>query len=133
METGSLLVPMVLASQIAFIERWPDKNLKVSGTIKLYNIILKQCTYLSLDFRSPEVNTSDCVQSNVQLIKFSYYSSVKQILFAGLSTDEYVHSLSDVIFKQRETTGFFILLLSGNNINWSHNKCSLCWYVLSGQ
>lgn len=50
METGSLLVPMVLASQIAFIERWPDKNLKVSGTMKLYNIILKQCTYLSLDF-----------------------------------------------------------------------------------
>ena len=38
MEIGSLLVPMVLASQIAFIERWPDKNLKVSGTI---NIILK--------------------------------------------------------------------------------------------
>ena len=69
----------------------------------------------------------------VQLIKFSYYSSAKQILFAGLSTDEYVHSLSDVIFKQRETTGLFILLLSGNNINWSHNKCSLCWYVLSGQ
>lgn len=48
METGSLLVPMVLASQIAFIERWPDKNLKVSGTIKLYNTILKQCTYYSL-------------------------------------------------------------------------------------
>ena len=69
----------------------------------------------------------------VQLTKFSYYSSAKQILFAGLSTDEYVHSLSDVIFKQRETTGLFILLLSGNNINWSHNKCSLCWYVLSGQ
>ena len=37
-EIGSLLVPMVLASQIAFTERWPDKNLKVSGTI---NVILK--------------------------------------------------------------------------------------------
>jgi len=60
--------------------------------------------YLSLDFRSPEVNTSDCIQSTsymyVQLIKFSYYSSAKQILFAGLSTDEYVHSLNYVIFKQ---------------------------------
>lgn len=46
METGSLLVPMVLASQIAFIERWPDKNLKVSGTIKLYNIILLKTMYI---------------------------------------------------------------------------------------
>ena len=69
----------------------------------------------------------------VQLIKLLYYSSAKQILFAGLSTDEYVHSLSYVIFKQRETTGLFILLLSGDNIHWSHNKCSLCWYVLSVQ
>ena len=69
----------------------------------------------------------------VQLIKFSYYCSAKQILFAGLSTDEYVHSFNHVIFKQRETIGLFILLLSGDNIHWSHNKCSLCWYVLSGQ
>ena len=64
-----------------------------------------------------------------QLIEFSYYSSAKQILFAGLSTDEHVHSLYYVIFKQWETTGLFILLLSGDNINWSHNKCSLCRYV----
>lgn len=35
-ETGSLLVPMVLASQIAFIERWPDKNLKVSVLNRSY-------------------------------------------------------------------------------------------------
>lgn len=58
METGSLLVPMVLASQIAFIERWPDKNLKVSGTINNFKTV-----YLSLDFRSPVVNTSDCMQT----------------------------------------------------------------------
>ena len=70
---------------------------------------------------------------DVQLIKCLYYSSAKQILFAGLSTDEHVHSLNYVIFKQWETIGLFILLLSGDNINWSHNKCSLCWYVLSGQ
>ena len=32
-EIGSLLVPMVLTSQMAFIERWDDKNLRVTGTV----------------------------------------------------------------------------------------------------
>ena len=31
MEIGSLLVPMVLTSQMAFIKRWGDKNLRVTG------------------------------------------------------------------------------------------------------
>ena len=30
-EIGSLLVPMVLTSQMAFIKRWGDKNLRVTG------------------------------------------------------------------------------------------------------
>ena len=37
MEIGSLLVPMVLTSQMAFIKRWGDKNLRVTGmTLGLY-------------------------------------------------------------------------------------------------
>lgn len=31
-EIGSLLVPMVLISQMAFIERWDGKNLEATGT-----------------------------------------------------------------------------------------------------
>lgn len=51
MEIGSLLVPMVLTSQMAFIKRWGDKNLRVTGkTLKL----VYQLRYDNLNFAMVE-------------------------------------------------------------------------------
>lgn len=77
MEIGSLLVPMVLTSQMAFIERWESKYLKVTGIYKQICSLSTRANPASISGLQ-DFSKSICILVNFQVMVAS--TSVSQLV-----------------------------------------------------